>query len=273
MLDKRYNEIVLDIKTNKANYPVMTFAKIDEETSDFYIQVNREGVAIDLTGCEITINVQKPNGNIESKVAEYDSEIELVYCNLDQNMKNIEGTYYGDLVITQDSEKIATPRFKYDVVNDIASSFGENIDEKELTTLQQLIADVQKVNYIDDENISETTTYSSKRIESIVETTEIGKPTDEQVANVINEAIANGEIVAGGITSTAKTLLINILRNAVYTSDQSANISALETALANIPNGEDGGSTTDEINLSEGVMTIEALENTPSFSSGVLIIK
>lgn len=46
---------------------------------------------------------------------------------------------------------------------------------------------------------------------------------------------------AGGLGGVAKTLLITILRNGVYTTDQSANITALETVL-----GESGGGGGDE---------------------------
>lgn len=44
----------------------------------------------------------------------------------------------------------------------------------------------------------------------------------------------------GGLSATATALLISILRNAMYTADQSANITALEAALAS------GGGGTDE---------------------------
>lgn len=46
----------------------------------------------------------------------------------------------------------------------------------------------------------------------------------------INEAARKGG--GGGLNSTASTLLITILRNGAYTADQSANITALEAALA-----------------------------------------
>lgn len=46
-----------------------------------------------------------------------------------------------------------------------------------------------------------------------------------------------------GLTDTASGLLITILRNGVYSSDQSANITALETALGG--SGESGGETPD----------------------------
>lgn len=63
------------------------------------------------------------------------------------------------------------------------------------------------------------------------------RPTDEQVQTAVS-AYLEEHPVSGGIGSTASALLINILRNAVYTADQSANITALEAALAS------GGSET-----------------------------
>lgn len=55
----------------------------------------------------------------------------------------------------------------------------------------------------------------------------------------VSKSIAN---LGGGINATAKSLLITILRNGVYTSDQSANITALENAL-NESGGDDDTDT------------------------------
>lgn len=74
----------------------------------------------------------------------------------------------------------------------------------------------------------------------IKEIANVGKPTDKQVQDAINQAIANGDIVAGGLTSTAQTLLISILKNAVFTSDQSTSIALLQSELAK---GNSGGSS------------------------------
>lgn len=57
-----------------------------------------------------------------------------------------------------------------------------------------------------------------------------GDPTDEQVSAAVN-AYLDANPVSGGISTTAKNLLITILRSGVYTDDQSANITSLETAL------------------------------------------
>lgn len=56
----------------------------------------------------------------------------------------------------------------------------------------------------------------------------------DSLVAAINEAARTG---GGGISTTAKNLLITILRSGVYTADQSGNITALDTAL--------GGGTTE----------------------------
>jgi hypothetical protein len=43
----------------------------------------------------------------------------------------------------------------------------------------------------------------------------------------------------GGMSATASALLINILRNGVYSTDQSANITALEAILASGGSGDE----------------------------------
>lgn len=76
----------------------------------------------------------------------------------------------------------------------------------------------------------------AKQVESV------GQPTQEQINTAIDKAIKEGKITGtGGINATAKTLLQTILQNAVYTTNQSANITALMSALGSSESG--GGST------------------------------
>lgn len=53
--------------------------------------------------------------------------------------------------------------------------------------------------------------------------------------------------IANGLSETAKALLITILRNGVYIIDQSANITALENALASGGSGDSGGGGTETV--------------------------
>lgn len=55
-----------------------------------------------------------------------------------------------------------------------------------------------------------------------------------QISNLKDNAPTGGS----GLNATAKNLLITILRNGVYSTDQSANITALETALSSGGNTE-----------------------------------
>lgn len=57
----------------------------------------------------------------------------------------------------------------------------------------------------------------------------------------------NVEVSGGGLTETASALLITILRNGVYSTDQSANITALENALASGGSGDSGGGDTETV--------------------------
>lgn len=73
---------------------------------------------------------------------------------------------------------------------------------------------------------------------------------------------------ANGLNDTARVLLINILRNAVYTSDQSAMITALEKAL--VSNG--GGETPDVLDVLDvtggDTVIVTSYSNNPSATTG-----
>lgn len=80
--------------------------------------------------------------------------------------------------------------------------------------------------------------------------------------------VTGGEIVAGGgLTSTAQTLLISILRSAVFTSDQSTNIALLQSELAKGNSGGDsgGGSETTRYTITN------TLNNATTSNSAVLV--
>ena len=95
-------------------------------------------------------------------------------------------------------------------------------------------------------NTSTDKTWSSSKIDAqfkdIAKQVEnVGQPTQQQINTAIDKAIEEGRLTgSGGINSTAKTLLETILKNAIYTTDQSANITALMSALSN---GSSGGDT------------------------------
>ena len=155
----------------------------------------------------------------------------------------------GDLITKEGMNNIEDGIFDaHDKINVINNKVEENTTDT--NTARQDISDIKL------EIGTEELTTSSKKIKGAINDLNsqikdiennmqnIGKPTDEQVKNVINEAIANGDIVAGGLTSTAQTLLISILRNTLFTSDQSANITLLQSELAKGNSGSGGSETT-----------------------------
>lgn len=69
--------------------------------------------------------------------------------------------------------------------------------------------------------------------EAIGNTSELATTNKKNLVAAINEVATKGGGSAGvgGLTDAARTLLMTVLRNGVYTSDQSANLAALEEAL------------------------------------------
>lgn len=71
---------------------------------------------------------------------------------------------------------------------------------------------------------------------------EVGGASQEQIAQAVEEYMAEHPVSGGGLNATAKALLISILRNGVFVSDQSESITALESALASGGGDDSGGS-------------------------------
>lgn len=125
MLDKKYKAICLDLILNTQNNLNMTFSLSDNQTSDFYININKNSLKIDLTGYKTTLYIKNPNNEILSKeLTEYDKTNNLYYCNLENKYKNIEGTYVCQIIIedSETTEKIVPLSvFEYEVKKDIIS--------------------------------------------------------------------------------------------------------------------------------------------------------
>ena len=87
-----------------------------------------------------------------------------------------------------------------------------------------------------------------------------------------------GENSGGGLNSTAISLLIQILQEALYSTNVSGKIGQLQTALAqgSSSGGGSGGidtpTTTDDITVADGVMTIISVSAEISVTDGVMTI-
>lgn len=140
---------------------------------------------------------------------------------------------------------------------------------------------------IDDSTTSIDKTWSSDKINSQLNNianqlgrnedgTEIElETTEKSVRGAINELKNNQCSSVGGLSSTVITLLMMILNNAVYESDQTSNIKALEEALKqNSSGGSAGGETgqNDNIIFANSILTILKLANEPIFTENILTI-
>ena len=89
---------------------------------------------------------------------------------------------------------------------------------------------------------------SEKEIKTINELPLCDQKAREEIEQ-LKKDIANGVSGGSGLTDTAKNLLITILKNAIYETDQSSNITNLELELAKTPSG--GGSDNEEESTSD----------------------
>lgn len=98
------------------------------------------------------------------------------------------------------------------------------------------------------------------------------------VRQAVTDYLAQNPGAGVGISGEAVALLITILENAVFTTNQTANIAALRKALESGSSGGDSGedsggeTVTDNITVSDGVMTIESVGSEIAVSGGVMTI-
>ena len=125
MLNKKYKAIYLDLISRKENGLKMEFSLSDNQTSDFYINITRNGFKIDLTNFKTTLYIKNPKGDVLKKeLTKYDKNNNLYYCNLEDKYKNIEGKYSCQIIIEDKSttEKVVPLNtFLYEVNRDIMS--------------------------------------------------------------------------------------------------------------------------------------------------------
>lgn len=116
-LDKRYT-LKLDTKGTFFN-PTPQFSLSDNETSDMLIRVTNNNKLIDMKGVIVVMVVIDPNGIMHSDFVELQrAEEGLLYCNLNQSLKNVDGTWKARLMCIYGEERIVTSTFSYKVNTD-----------------------------------------------------------------------------------------------------------------------------------------------------------
>ena len=111
----------------------------------------------------------------------------------------------------------------------------------------------------------------------------IGDIDTEVVRQAVDKYLLQQSISGGGISAIAIALLITILQNAVFTSNQTANIAALQEALATTgdalitPDNPDVSDdfdkpVADDITVADGIMTIVTVGSAVNVAGGVMTI-
>lgn len=125
MLDKRYKSICLDLTQSKSNSLKLIFSISDNQTSDFYINITKNGFKIDLSKYKTFLYIKNPYGAIlEKELTSYNVSTNLYYCNLDDDYKNLVGKYECQIMIqdaTTGEKLVLQDTFNYTVEHDIIS--------------------------------------------------------------------------------------------------------------------------------------------------------
>ena len=242
--------IVCEVKNSKITVArQLNFYITDKNTSNIFIKLvnrieNDNGVSSyadieNATAYKVTLRIVKPNNETISVMATQ-LEPEAIYqVDLEENCKNIAGTYKCELLITTTvngrEELNTSDPFTYLVKKSILSDVGEIVETGGITT-EQLI------NKID--------TVKAELSSQIKEIENIGNPTDEQVSNAINQAIADGKITSGnGWSTNAITLFETLISKLAFTDIVTGK--SLATSLINelksptSSGGSSGGGSTE----------------------------
>ena len=136
-MDKRYN-LKLDLQF-RCNNSKMIFDEFDENTSDFFMQITRQGQLVDISNAIPTLLVLKPSGVAVSQVLNVKDN--LVYGNLNNSLKNEVGTYIAKLMLIEGDKKTFISNISYEVTeNALLGMIDDDIVEDErYSVLVQLI--------------------------------------------------------------------------------------------------------------------------------------
>ena len=160
------NDNITDYDTNTTNIYVQSkYKKSDGET--VYLsssEIANYGFTL-YTMKPLTNEVNEINGAITNELIEQVRGGVIKFA-IPKACTNRHGVVKCELHINKKKERIASTRFILDVKQSLVTEFDDSLlEDSDFPVLQQLIKNVQKANYIDDEIVSQITTYSSNKIE------------------------------------------------------------------------------------------------------------
>lgn len=188
------------------------------------INVYEDGQPVNLAGCSVTAKYKRADGKVVDGTVENKTD-NYFYAVMDNNITKVAGTLKMLFNIENGDVKVSTFLLLADVREGIGENTGSSGGDTEVTVD---LNDYQKKT---DNGLETKNKYIVGAINEV-------NSQCKDIANEIDSLVISG----GGISPTAKTLLISILQNAVYFTDQSANITSLISALNS--SGGDAPSTT-----------------------------
>ncbi len=221
------------ISITNASYFQMRLYKNEEVKYTFAIQPTDEGKAI------LTITDDLIDEPIE--VGDYDFQISLLDADKSSmvSMPIAKQQLHVCEPLVADASETGTAVLglsQLDTTGEIVDAFDENGNYIRKVHVNGEIISAELFNKWEtalDTNTKNIAQVSSQYKDIAKKVENVGNPTQEQINTAIDKAIEDGKITgSGGLNSTAKTLLETILQNAIYTTDQSANITSLMSALS-----------------------------------------
>lgn len=148
-LDKRYT-LKLDTKSTFFN-PTPQFSLSDNETSDMLIRVTNNNKLIDMKGIIVVMVAIDPNGIMHSDFVELQrAEEGLLYCNLNQSLKNVDGTWKARLMCIYREERIVTSTFSYKVNTDEFVQLNQDVvTDDRFGTLTEMLSRLSTIELLE----------------------------------------------------------------------------------------------------------------------------
>lgn len=217
------------------------------------INVLEDGKPVSLTGCSITAKYKRADGQVinGSVINISNNSFDAV---IDSDITKVVGTLKMLFSIEKDDVKVSTFLLLADVREGLLENTGSSggstgggevtVDlsnyYKKNETYSKAQIDSQFKDVAKKTDIPDVSTKVDKVAGKGLSTNDYTNEDKQKLQNCISgsnidsavSAYLEAHPITGGITATAKNLLIAILRNGVYTSDQSSNITNLVGALS-----------------------------------------
>ena len=194
-MNKEYN-LKLDLQF-RCNNSKMIFDEFDENTSDFFMQIRRQGQEVDISNAIPTLLVLKPSGTAVSQILNIKDN--LIYGNLKNSLKDEAGTYVAKLMLVEGDKKTFISNISYEVTENALLGKIDNdiVEDERYSVLIQLIERLSEIELQEE---------SRKQAEQDRQLSEQNREkTIQDIQNKIDEALDKINNIGEGDFSTLAT--------------------------------------------------------------------